>query len=272
MNIIGRTTRRTYLIKSLVLIALNTWIFYSAKINSIEDLYPYSIFIWTTIIVVFILNIGRLNDINLSGWYSLIFFVPILNISLIALYFIDGTKGENKYGQDPYGRVNEKKFKKNRELKKDYLNFLKQIDESLELLEEGAKEGLLNNKEFLDRKDDLTIKKQEIIRKLENEESFNIKREKLKKLFESKIISKDEFDNKLKILNREFNVDDSNINSIDLNDKVFYVSYGKEYGPYTVKKIISMLNTGKINHNCFIRFEHESDFSKRAVQLLEILK
>ena len=46
-------------------------------------------------------NVKRAHDRNRSGWFILLFLVPILNIwPFIELGFLRGTKGENRFGQD----------------------------------------------------------------------------------------------------------------------------------------------------------------------------
>lgn len=45
-----------------------------------------------------IITIKRLHDINTSGWYSLFTIIPF--VWLIFL-FIPGTKGPNRFGDDP---------------------------------------------------------------------------------------------------------------------------------------------------------------------------
>ncbi|MBX8519236.1 DUF805 domain-containing protein [Pseudomonas cichorii] len=48
------------------------------------------------------LNVRRLHDINLSGWYVLIGLIPILGpLFQISLLFVPGTKGVNDYGPAP---------------------------------------------------------------------------------------------------------------------------------------------------------------------------
>jgi uncharacterized membrane protein YhaH (DUF805 family) len=49
------------------------------------------------------LLIRRLHDTNRSGWYSLIAFIPSGYFFLIPMLIQDGTKGPNKYGEDPNG-------------------------------------------------------------------------------------------------------------------------------------------------------------------------
>jgi uncharacterized membrane protein YhaH (DUF805 family) len=54
------------------------------------------------IAVSFIMAKRRFNDLNKSGWLSLLFFVPLANL-FVALYLIfgSGTKGSNEYGPQP---------------------------------------------------------------------------------------------------------------------------------------------------------------------------
>lgn len=45
------------------------------------------------------LSVRRLHDINFSGWWVLIGFIPLIGvIALIVFACIPGTEGENKYG------------------------------------------------------------------------------------------------------------------------------------------------------------------------------
>lgn len=44
-------------------------------------------------------SVRRLHDVNKSGWFYL---VPFYNLYLLC---IDGTRGENAYGEDPKGRA-----------------------------------------------------------------------------------------------------------------------------------------------------------------------
>lgn len=56
--------------------------------------------LWLVVTVfIFIHTIRRLNDINRSGWFSVLLFVPLINFFLfLALWLIPGTDGENDYG------------------------------------------------------------------------------------------------------------------------------------------------------------------------------
>ena len=54
------------------------------------------------IILSFILAIRRLHDLDKSGWLSLLFIVPLVNLVMFFyLLFAPGTKGENEYGKQP---------------------------------------------------------------------------------------------------------------------------------------------------------------------------
>ncbi len=43
----------------------------------------------------------RLHDRDMSGWWLLIYFTGIGAIVLLVIFFLEGTKGDNKYGPDP---------------------------------------------------------------------------------------------------------------------------------------------------------------------------
>jgi len=60
----------------------------------------YIIMIWPHIAV----GVKRCHDRGRTGWFLLIFFVPLLQLwPLVELYFLKGTTGSNKYGEDPLG-------------------------------------------------------------------------------------------------------------------------------------------------------------------------
>jgi uncharacterized membrane protein YhaH (DUF805 family) len=61
-----------------------------------------SIFALGTLIPSLAIAARRLHDINKSGWWQLILFIPILG-ALVLLFFLvsKGTDGENRFGSDP---------------------------------------------------------------------------------------------------------------------------------------------------------------------------
>ncbi len=49
--------------------------------------------------------VRRLHDINYTGWFTFLFFIPIVGLILVLLWMTrEGTEGPNKYGPDPLGR------------------------------------------------------------------------------------------------------------------------------------------------------------------------
>ena len=56
-----------------------------------------------TLIPSLALGARRLHDINRTGWWQLLLFVPLLGlIVLMILAAKDGDIGKNRYGQDPH--------------------------------------------------------------------------------------------------------------------------------------------------------------------------
>jgi len=103
----GRSSRREYIIKFL----LTTFIFVFASYvmdeiqnpNLINTIFVLSLCsLMTTILIqYFPLAIRRLHDLNASGWYVLLTFVPFGQFLILWLMFKEGTQGSNKYGEEP---------------------------------------------------------------------------------------------------------------------------------------------------------------------------
>ena len=56
------------------------------------------------IISCYMLMIRRLHDVNLSGYFVLLNFIPLANLGLFLYLFMKkGTPAENSYGPDPLG-------------------------------------------------------------------------------------------------------------------------------------------------------------------------
>jgi uncharacterized membrane protein YhaH (DUF805 family) len=50
--------------------------------------------------------VRRLHDLDKSGWWILINFIPFGGLVLLVMTFMDGTPGDNSYGPDPKARAN----------------------------------------------------------------------------------------------------------------------------------------------------------------------
>ena len=67
------------------------------------------LFMLSAILPAIALSVRRLHDLGLSGWWMLLWFVPILGQILgwllsLLIIFIPGPRGENQYGHDPHDR------------------------------------------------------------------------------------------------------------------------------------------------------------------------
>ena len=54
-----------------------------------------------SIVQVFFVTHRRLHDLNASGWWQLITFIPFGQLMMIGFIFFKGTDGPNKYGPPP---------------------------------------------------------------------------------------------------------------------------------------------------------------------------
>ena len=83
---ISRIDRKSYLFRFALVSIINSFLFLTA------DEFP-SIFIYFALnFYVVLLGIGRMHDVNKSGWY---YFIPFYNLYLI---FKKGDEGTNNYG------------------------------------------------------------------------------------------------------------------------------------------------------------------------------
>ncbi len=73
------------------------------SLHGIMSIGPISgIFLLFFVITTIFVNIKRCHDLDWTGWFELLAFVPIASI-IVGIYwaFIKGTAGPNKYGPDP---------------------------------------------------------------------------------------------------------------------------------------------------------------------------
>ena len=45
--------------------------------------------------------VRRLHDTDRSGWWLLLYLIPLVNIALLVFVCLDGTRGDNRFGPDP---------------------------------------------------------------------------------------------------------------------------------------------------------------------------
>jgi uncharacterized membrane protein YhaH (DUF805 family) len=65
----------------------------------------YSLFIFLPSLAA---SVRRLQDTNRSGWFLLLWFLPIIGwIWLLVLHVIEGDSGSNEYGNDPKSEGND---------------------------------------------------------------------------------------------------------------------------------------------------------------------
>ena len=64
---------------------------------------PTSSILWLVITIPFLsVTCRRLHDTNRSGWFLLLYFIPLIGlIWLLVLCCLEGMEGENRYGPDP---------------------------------------------------------------------------------------------------------------------------------------------------------------------------
>lgn len=103
----GRARRKEYWIFSLINYII-IFFLYILQIVMIEStlwlIFPIIFFLYA--VAVFLpglaVNISRLHDIGKSGWWYLIYLIPIIGaIWLTVLMCLDSEPGENQWGENP---------------------------------------------------------------------------------------------------------------------------------------------------------------------------
>ncbi len=266
---IGRIKRSTFIIISLVIVGIYVYFYFFNEVIISEVTGGLLVFHIIMALIVIVLIAGRLNDINVSGWFSLLALIPFLNFIFFALYFIDGTVGDNKYGKDPKGRINNK-LPKTQTTAQYHSHSIKEIERKLQLIKESYEMGVLNDREYENKKNELLIETNTLRKNRALEKEFILKKQKIITLFENNIISKEELDLKLKKLKKTYNntETDFEITNLDANH-YYYISRGKEYGPTTAKSIIDLIKNKTIKPETYIRYENEKLYSRQANDILD---
>ena len=104
----GRASRKEYVVKLITIVIIffilqlnleyqnsdNNWFFIIILGLSV-------VFAWVSILQYFPLAVRRLHDLNASGWFVLISFMPFGQLLILWLMFKKGTDGVNDYGKPP---------------------------------------------------------------------------------------------------------------------------------------------------------------------------
>ena len=61
----------------------------------------YSFYMLLAITTLFSVSVRRLHDTGRSGWWFLLFFVPLANFVLLFFYTQNSKPGRNQYGKNP---------------------------------------------------------------------------------------------------------------------------------------------------------------------------
>lgn len=112
----GRSRRREFwmffLFMTIVQIACVTLMFMGGMMGSVDGA-PVSPLFWLGLVAVIIFALGsivpnialqvrRFHDQDKSGWFVLLNFVPYVGPLIVLVFMaIDGTRGPNKYGDNP---------------------------------------------------------------------------------------------------------------------------------------------------------------------------
>lgn len=100
----GRMNRLTFLVSMIQLFVITLIIAVIVGIFLDESSVVPVAYLITALMSIFNIAIivRRFHDLGLSGWYSLLLLVPIVNlVTLLALYLVSGQSKVNKYGPIP---------------------------------------------------------------------------------------------------------------------------------------------------------------------------
>ena len=103
----GRSSRKEYIIKILLytlILVLGIYTFDKCTDPNVFTVtYVLFIDIISAILLIeyFFLAVRRLHDLNSSGWYVLITFLPFGQLLILWFMFKKGTAGANNYGDEP---------------------------------------------------------------------------------------------------------------------------------------------------------------------------
>lgn len=281
----GRIRRRDYLLASIIIGGIQFFIYLYLETISIDDIYWFLLIVSLVLVIIGIsYMVRRLHDINLSGWLAIFSIIPLLNLAFIALFFIDGTVGPNKYGDDPKKRkkrnidsetTNTKTTESTQ--KKLQINTKDNYTKKLILLDESLEIGIIDKYEYENKKSELLKSKlkkeeQEKEQKRLEEEALILKskKSKLEDLWKDGLLTQQEYKSKLDLLNdQDLNVQRNK--AIDNpDDRYYFVSKYQEYGPYTASEIKKIVNKADFNIMCLVRSEFDKTYTS-GLRIVDII-
>ena len=92
----GRAERLEFLIIFCIFQLGNLLMLYVSELIMFSE--PRGLFFLISLVLIISVSIRRLHDLNYSGWYFLLIFIPILNaIMILLLFFKKGKIEKNDY-------------------------------------------------------------------------------------------------------------------------------------------------------------------------------
>ena len=106
----GRANRKEFWTFTLAN-ALTMWVLQLLTVTPMSGLFflLFVIFALGTFLPSLAVSVRRLHDLDKTGWWFLIALVPLVgSLVLLVFYCMEGTKGPNRFGADPYGNTQPK--------------------------------------------------------------------------------------------------------------------------------------------------------------------
>lgn len=112
----SRASRQEYILRVLMFFVIGSVTVYLEQIDKYLPQTPFNVIFMLIIVFImaivlalslmqiFLVTHRRLHDLNASGWWQLITFIPLGQLMMIGFIFFKGSDGPNKYGNPPeYG-------------------------------------------------------------------------------------------------------------------------------------------------------------------------
>jgi uncharacterized membrane protein YhaH (DUF805 family) len=116
----GRSRRMEYwmftLLQTIIVVALAVVVFSLGRPADPEEAASsfygvFALYLLINVIPGLSVQVRRFHDQDLSGWMVLLGFIPYIGGIIVLIFMmIAGTKGPNKYGDDPKGGINPEVF------------------------------------------------------------------------------------------------------------------------------------------------------------------